>query len=169
MGDAEVPVIRVDDLRGAEVIDFLREHLAEMRAVSPPESTHALDPDGLRAPEVTFWTMWSDDVLVGCGAIKDLGDRHAEIKSMRTSRVHRQRGLGGRLLTHLVSDAAARGFRRISLETGAQDFFAPARRLYAAHGFEVSGPFGAYRADPNSVFLTRALTGDPSPDAVAGS
>ncbi|WP_169334758.1 GNAT family N-acetyltransferase [Nocardia thailandica] len=157
VGVDPAPQIRVDDLLGPEIKEFLQEHIDEMRSISPPESKHALDLAGLRVPEVTFWTMWSDEVLLGCGALKDLGDGHAEIKSMRTSRVHKQQGLGSRLLSHMLTHARERGFRRISLETGAQDFFEPARRLYAKHGFEFCGPFGSYREDPNSVFMTCQL------------
>ncbi|MGW5318388.1 GNAT family N-acetyltransferase [Nocardia thailandica] len=157
VGVVQEPVLRVDDLLGPEVEEFLQEHIDEMRSISPPESKHALDLAGLRVPEVTFWTMWSDEVLLGCGALKDLGDGHAEIKSMRTSRGHKRQGLGSRLLSHMLAHARERGFGRISLETGAQDFFEPARRLYAKHGFEFCGPFGAYREDPNSVFMTRQL------------
>ncbi|WP_072690329.1 GNAT family N-acetyltransferase [Rhodococcus marinonascens] len=157
MGATAAPVIRIDDLTGSEIAALLQEHNNEMRSISPPESCHALDLDGLRVPEVTFWTMWSETVLVACGAIKDLGGGHAEIKSMRTSRVYKQRGLASDLLSHLMAEATVREFRRVSLETGRQDFFEPARKLYIKHGFEFCGPFGSYQDDPNSVFMTRKL------------
>jgi putative acetyltransferase len=153
------PKIRIDDLSGPEVATFLQEHVDEMLSISPPESKHALDLDGLRTPEITFWTVWQGGELVACGAIKDLGYRHAEVKSMRTTRTRRRTGLASMMLGHILSEATARGFFRISLETGSQEFFEPARRLYVKHGFEFCGPFGSYQDDPNSVFMTRTLDG----------
>ena len=149
--------IRVDDLSGAEIAALLEEHLADMRAVSPPESKHALDLDGLRVPEITFWTVWDEDVLAGCGAIKLLDARHAEIKSMRTAHAYRHRGVGAALLRHIIDEARQRGVHRLSLETGSMPFFEPARRLYSKFGFSYCGPFAGYIEDPNSVFMTKAL------------
>ncbi len=149
--------IRLDDLQGCEIRALLREHLENMHELSPPESVHALDIDGLRAPEVTFWSIWQDAELLGCGALKELDAHHGEIKSMRTAAVHRRQGVAADLLRHILQEAARRGYRRLSLETGSQDGFAPARTLYAAFGFEVCGPFADYREDPNSVFMTRAI------------
>ncbi|RJS47966.1 GNAT family N-acetyltransferase [Nocardioides cavernaquae] len=128
-----------------------------MHATSPPESVHPLDLDGLRDAAVTFYAAWLDDVLMGCGALKELGDGHAEIKSMRTSSHARGRGVGGELLLFLLAEAGRRGIRRVSLETGVEPYFAPARRMYARHGFTECPPFGSYRVDPNSVFMTRTL------------
>lgn len=149
--------IRPDDLSGDAVQELLAEHLADMHATSPPESVHALDLDGLRDAAVTFYAAWLDDVLMGCGALKELGDGHAEIKSMRTSSHARGRGVGGELLLFLLAEAGRRGIRRVSLETGVEPYFAPARRMYARHGFTECSPFGSYRVDPNSVFMTRTL------------
>ena len=149
--------IRTDDLTDPRIAAFLEEHLADMRAVSPPESTHALDLAGLRRPEVTFWSVWSGAELVGCGAIKRLDAAHAELKSMRISTAHRRSGIAARLLEHIMAQARQRGFERLSLETGSMPFFAPALALYAAHGFVPCAAFGSYREDPNSVFMTRAL------------
>ena len=149
--------IVLDDLTGPEIAAFLRAHVEEMRSISPPESTHALDLDGLRVPEVTFWTMRDGEAVAGCGALKRLDDQHAEIKSMRTGAAYKQRGVASSLLRHIIDEAVAGGYRRLSLETGAEDFFAPARRLYAKFGFVCCPPFGSYREDPNSVFMTKVL------------
>ena len=149
--------IRTDDLDGPEIAALLDEHLAEMRAVSPPESKHALDLDGLRGPDMTVWTVWDGRALLGCGALRELDPTHGEIKSMRTAAAHRGRGVGARLVEHVVAEARRRGYRRLSLETGSADHFAAARRLYARHGFVPCAPFGEYRADRHSVHLTLSL------------
>ncbi|MDA0672635.1 MAG: GNAT family N-acetyltransferase [Cyanobacteria bacterium] len=149
--------IKLDDLSGPAIAAFLEEHLQDMRAASPPESKHALDLAGLRQPDITFWTVWDQDRLIGCGAIKALGPDHGEIKSMRTAAAYRGQGVASRLLRHMVHTAQGRGYRRLSLETGSMAFFAPARRLYAQHGFTPCPPFGDYREDPNSVFMTLVL------------
>jgi putative acetyltransferase len=149
--------IVIDDLSGPQIAGFLDEHVREMLSVSPPESKHALDLDGLRQPEVTFWTVRDGDTLVGCGAIKRLDATHAEVKSMRTLPARKRSGVASLLLGHIISEAARMGLRRLSLETGSAGFFAPARRLYEKFGFEYCEPFGDYRPDPSSVFLTRAL------------
>lgn len=149
--------IEPDDLSRPAVHALLREHLDDMYATSPPESVHALDLDGLRAPGMSFWTAWRGTDAVGCVGLKHLDERHGELKSMRTSAAHRGRGLGTLLLSHVLTEARTRRYRRLSLETGSQDFFAPARRLYARHGFTECGPFGDYRPDPHSVYMTLAL------------
>lgn len=149
--------IRTDDLHGPEVIALLAEHLDDMYATSPPESVHALDLDALRAPDITFFSAWAGTTLLGCGALRDLGGGHLEIKSMRTARHQRGHGTGTALLRHLLDEARRRGAVRVSLETGTEPYFAPARRLYARHGFVECAPFGSYRLDPNSVFLTLVL------------
>ncbi len=151
--------IIVDDLTGPEIAEFLEEHIEEMKAVAATEesSKHALDLDGLRVPEVTFWTMIEDGEVLGCGAIKLLGHDHAEIKSMRVAPTRRQRGLASTLLRHIVDESRRMGISRLSLETGSFASFEPARRLYLKHGFELCGPFGDYEADPKSAFMTRTL------------
>ena len=149
--------IVVDDLSGRAVAGFLQEHIDSMRAVSPPESMHALDLAGLRRPEVTFWTMWDGDDLVGCAALKELDPTHAEIKSMRTAPDRTRQGLASTLLAHLVTEARRRGYTRLSLETGSFPFFAAARALYERSGFAYCAPFADYRLDPHSVYMTRAL------------
>lgn len=149
--------IRVDDLSGREIGEFLDEHIAEMQSVTPPESKHALDLEGLRQPEVTFWSVLDDETVVGCGALKAMDDHHAEIKSMRVAPSHRRQGVASALLGHILAEATARGFSQVSLETGSFEFFEPARRLYTVHGFEPCEPFAGYKPDPNSFFMTRTL------------
>jgi putative acetyltransferase len=149
--------IELDDLSRPEVQALLREHLGNMRELSPPGSVHALDLDGLRQPGIRFWTVWDDDVLLGCGALKELGPAHGEVKSMRTPQSLRRRGAGRAILTHIIGEARACGYRRLSLETGSFPAFEPARGLYATFGFRYCGPFGDYREDPNSVFMTLEL------------
>lgn len=149
--------IVVDDLSGAEIAVFLAEHVAEMLSVTPPESKHALDLEGLRRPDITFWSVLAGATLVGCGATKALDSSHAEIKSMRTAPAHQKRGIASMLLAHIMVVSTGSGFRRLSLETGSGEFFRPARRLYLRHGFAYCAPFADYGADPRSVHLTRTL------------
>ena len=150
-------LIKVDDLRGPEVAILLTEHLDDMYAVSPPESVHALDLEKLRKPEITFWSVWDGESLAGCGALKQLSEDHAEIKSMRTSNLYRGKGVAIKLMEHILATANERNYQRLSLETGTQDFFEPARKLYERFGFEYCGPFGDYAEDPYSAFMTRLL------------
>lgn len=149
--------IRVDDLTGSEIAELLHEHLRCMAQVSPPESRHALNLDGLKNPEVTFWTIWNGPDLAGCGALKELSGQHAEIKSMRTAYAYQRKGVASQMLRHLIEEAKRREYRRVSLETGSMEYFEPARRLYASFGFVDCGPFEAYIADPNSVFMAKEL------------
>jgi putative acetyltransferase len=150
-------LIRVDDLSGPEIRALLEEHLRSMHELSPPESVHALDLAALRRPEITFWTAWSDGALVGCGALKELGHAHGEVKSMRTAMAHRRSGVGRAMIGHIVAEARSRAYARLSLETGSMDAFLPARRLYESFGFGYCAPFVDYVEDPHSVFMTRAL------------
>ena len=150
-------LIKVDDLRGPEVAQLLNEHLQDMYAVSPPESVHALDLNKLRKPEITFWAVWDGNQLAGCAAIKELDTDHAEIKSMRTSNTHRGKGVAIKIMEHILAVAAERNYQRLSLETGTQDFFIPARKLYERFGFEYCGPFGDYAEDPYSAFMTKSF------------
>ena len=152
--------IREDDLTGRAVIELLREHLDLMHDITPPGSAHALDLDGLRAPDVTFWSAWEDGELVGCGAMKELDRKTGEVKSMRTARAHLRRGVGSRILEHIIDEARRRGYTTLNLETGAFPEFAPARTLYERYGFEYRGPFADYTDDPNSVFMTKRLVTD---------
>lgn len=157
--------IESDDLTRQPVRDLIAEHLADMYATSPAESVHALNHAGLRETGVSFWTSWSNGVLLGCAALKELSPSEGEIKAMRTRPEARGRGVAAHMLTFLIEESRRRGYRRVSLETGAQDFFAPARRLYARHGFVSCPPFADYRPDPNSVFMTLPLAVTTSPDA----
>ena len=150
--------IEVDDLSRPEVHALLREHLTSMYELSPPESVHALDINGLRSPDITFWTVWEGSVLLACGALKELGPTHGEVKSMRTPLQQRRKGAGRAILTHIVGEARARGYRRLSLETGSMDAFKPAQQLYESFGFVYCGPFGSYGPDPNSVFMSLELS-----------
>jgi putative acetyltransferase len=149
--------INVDDLSGPEIRKLLEEHLHSMTLHSPPESIHALDIEALRDPGITFWTVWDNGELLGCGALKALGSQHGEIKSMRTSSAHLRKGVARNLLAHIVEEARRRGYRRLSLETGSMKAFEPARQLYLGSGFEYCEPFADYVEDPYSVFMTREL------------
>ena len=150
----------LDDPR---VIELLRTHLVRAAAETAPGSAHALDLSGLRAPEVTFWSAWEDGALAGVGALKQLSADHGEVKSMHTAEAARRRGVAAALLRHIIAAARSRGMSRLSLETGSWPYFAPARALYARHGFVECAPFGDYRPDPNSVFMTLALSPPSGP------
>jgi putative acetyltransferase len=149
--------IKIDDLQHPAVHALLHEHLRNMYELSPPESVHALDLEKLRAPDVTFWTAWENDILLGCGALKELEPKHGEIKSMRTPVAHRRKGTGRAILAYIIAVARERGYERLSLETGAHEAFSPAQKLYESFGFTYCGPFGDYTEDPNSVFMTLRL------------
>ena len=149
--------IVIDDLKGPEIAALLEEHLRDMEIHSPPESRHALNLDGLRKPDVSFWSAWENGQLVGCGALKKLDLHHAEIKSMRTATAHLRKGVATQMLEHILNEARKGGYRRISLETGAMDAFQPARALYSRFGFTYCEPFAEYSEDRNSVFMTRQL------------
>jgi putative acetyltransferase len=152
--------ISPDDPRADDVQQMLAAHLAFCNEHSPPEDVHALDLDGLADPSVTFYSYRQHGRLMGVGAIKWLDDDHAELKSMHTDRVARRQGVARAMVDHLVEVARARGFRRVSLETGTMDVFAPARSLYAGAGFVPCGPFASYTPSPNSTYMTLSLTGD---------
>ena len=147
-------VITRDDVRSEEIIALLDAHLTLMRSLSPPESTHALDLEGLREPAITFWRAEIGGELAGCGALKALDEDAGEIKSMHTAAAHRGKGVAAALLRHVMTTAQERGYRKLFLETGSQPGFEPARQLYLTHGFSECPPFGEYILDPNSVFMT---------------
>lgn len=149
--------VGIDDLTGQEIANFLQEHLDEMHAITPPESTHALDLDALRLPNITFWSAWVGDELLGCGALKELDESTGEIKSMRTAKAHRGKGIASQMLEHLIQAAKRRSYQYLYLETGVLPEFLPARALYIKYGFEYCGPFEQYVADPNSVFMSKTL------------
>jgi putative acetyltransferase len=149
--------IELDDLTRPEIHALLEEHLGSMRELSPPESVHALDLDELRSPDITFWSVWDGETLVGCGALKELDPTHGEVKSMRTPSRLRRRGAGRAVLAHIIEEARRRGYQRLSLETGSFDAFKPAQRLYESFGFSFCGPFADYIEDPSSVYMTKVL------------
>ncbi|MDQ0483093.1 GNAT family N-acetyltransferase [Guptibacillus hwajinpoensis] len=149
--------IKIDDLTGSDVAELLREHIQSMKLHSPPESKHALDIEALRKPEITFWSAWEANELVGCVALQELDSQHGEIKSMKTASSHLRKGVAKRLLQFMIKEARERGYRRLSLETGSMDVFKPARRLYASFGFQYCKPFSGYSEDANSVFMTKEL------------
>ncbi|MBW4562180.1 MAG: GNAT family N-acetyltransferase [Mojavia pulchra JT2-VF2] len=149
--------IREDDLTGKKIADLLREHLENMHEITPPQSVHALDLEALRSPDITFWTAWEGDELLGCGALKELDSRSGEVKSMRTAKAHRRKGIASKMLEHIIKEAERRAYDCLNLETGAIPEFAPARALYTRYGFEYRGPFADYINDPNSVFMTKKL------------
>lgn len=149
--------IRIDDLRGSAIQALLQEHMDDMHSSSPPESVHALDVDALRHPSITFWSAWEDGELMGCGALKQHSPEHAELKSMRTARTHLRKGVARVMLRHILAAARAKGFQRISLETGTPEPFVAAQMLYASEGFAECGPFANYVLDPYSLFMSKVL------------
>jgi putative acetyltransferase len=149
--------IELDDLTRPQVIALISEHLSNMHQWSPPGTVFAFDVSKLRSPDVTFWTVWDDDELAGCGALKELSPTEGEIKSMRTPEACRRRGAGRAILSHVIEVAKDRGYERLSLETGRHEAFLPAQTLYRAFGFEYCGPFGSYGDNGNSIFMTLSL------------
>lgn len=150
--------IRQGDLSDPRVIELLAAHLMRARAETAPGSAHALDLTGLRAPGISFWTIWDDETLLGVGALKRLSDDHGEVKSMHTSQAARRRGVASAMLSHIIAAARANGMSRLSLETGSSEYFWPAQALYRRHGFVECLPFADYVLDPNSVFMSLALS-----------
>jgi len=148
---------REDDLSGEATRSLIARHLAGMRASSPPESVHALDIDGLRRPDLTFWSVWVGDEIAGCGALKQLDALQGELKSMRVADKFLGRGIGRAILDHLIAEARSRGIQSLWLETGSTEEFVPALRLYESAGFKRCGPFNGYVEDPFSVFMTMSI------------
>jgi putative acetyltransferase len=149
--------IELDDLSRPAVHELTREHLANAYELSPADKVFALDLTKLRSPSITFWTIWDGDLLLGCGALKELTPKHGEVKSMRTPASQRRRGAGRAVLAHIIGTSRQRGYARLSLETGSHPAFLVAQNLYRSFGFEYSGPFGSYKEDPNSVFMSLRL------------
>lgn len=139
------------------VAELLRVHLAGMADHSPAESIHALNLDGLRAPNIRFYTVWRGEALAGCGALKQLSRHHGELKSMRTAAAFLRQGVAATLMTHLIDEARRIRLMRLSLETGSSPAFMPAINLYRRFGFEPCGPFADYRPDPFSRFMSLCL------------
>ncbi|AAK23970.1 GNAT family N-acetyltransferase [Caulobacter vibrioides] len=153
------PQLRIiaGDFEDPRIIALLAHHFATMRSTGPEESCHVMPLGTMRQADLDFFAAWDGDALAGFGAVKQLGDGHGEIKSMHTAAAYRGRGVGQAVLDHLSTHARALGLQRLSLETGAGDFFVPARAMYARNGFQTCDPFGDYKPDPNSVFMTRML------------
>lgn len=151
--------IKVDDLADGKVIAMLEAHHAEMHLYSPPESVHALDKSKFKDPSLTFWSAWDGEMLIGCGALKQLSDKHGEVKSMRTAKGYLRQGIAEHVLQAIMAEAKQRGYKKLSLETGVNDAFGPSLELYKKHGFEECGPFGCYVLDPHSQFYSVALDG----------
>jgi putative acetyltransferase len=149
--------IRRGDLSDERILALLRYHFDKCHEVTPPGSAHVFDVSRLKAPEIDFWAAWDGDELLGVGAMKPLDAAHGEVKSMHTAETARRRGVGGAILRHIIATSRDKGLVRLSLETGSFSFFAPAIALYTAHGFTECPPFGSYRPDPNSTFLTLTL------------
>ena len=140
-----------------EVNDLLKKHFIELRSVSPAGSTHVLDIDGLKDPSIKFWSLWENNNLVGCGALKFLEKDHGEFKSIRVADEFRKKGIGERIINHLIEEAKKLEISKLSIETGAGKFFAPARKLFNKFGFKKSEPFAHYKVDPNSCYFTLDL------------
>ncbi|HRX36214.1 MAG TPA: GNAT family N-acetyltransferase [Aestuariivirga sp.] len=149
--------IRLGNLDDARIVSLLRYHFDKCHEVTPPGSAHVFDISRLKATDVDFFAAWDGDTLLGIGAVKYLDSTHGEVKSMHTSEAARRRGIGSTILKHIVEAARAKGIRRLSLETGSFGYFEPARTLYRSHGFTDCEPFGDYKPDPNSSFLTREI------------
>ena len=149
--------IEPDNLSRPAVHALLQEHLDNMYELSPPEQVFALDLSKLRSRDITFWTVWEDDILMGCGALKELSPVHGEIKSMRTPAKLRGRGAGKAVLAHIIQTAKQRNYRLLNLETGSHPTFGAAHSLYRSAGFEYSGPFAGYVENPHSVFMSLRL------------
>ena len=149
--------ITIEDPRAPDVRRLLEAHLTFARGQTPPEDAHAMDADELLDPSVTFFSLRHDGGLLAVGALKRLDAEHAEVKSMHTVPAARGRGIGRRMLEHLIAVARSEGYRRLSLETGSMVAFAPARALYSRAGFEPCEPFGQYRLSPNSTYMTLRL------------
>ena len=150
--------IEIDDLSRPSVIALLEEHLRSMYELSPPDQVFAFDAGKLKAPDVSFWTAWNGELLLGCAALKELSSTQGEIKSMRTPSAWRRKGAGRALLNHIIDVACSRKYQVLYLETGGHTAFVPAQTLYGSAGFKRCGPFGAYRENGNSVFMSLSLS-----------
>ncbi len=140
-----------------QVNELLTKHFVELRAASPEGSAHVLDIPGLKVPSIKFWSLWDDEKLIGCGALKFLDKEHGEFKSIRIHDNFRKQGKGINVINHLINEAKKLEIKRLSIETGAGDFFTPARKLFQKTGFTVCEPFAHYKVDINSVYLTKLI------------
>ena len=142
------------NFNNTEVYDLLVKHFVELRSVSPEGSTHVLDINGLKDPSIKFWSLWENDNLMGCGALKFLDKQHGEFKSIRVNDKYRNKGNGIKIINHLITKAKILDIKKLSLETGAGGFFAPARKLFHNCNFKVCSPFSHYKHDINSVYMS---------------
>lgn len=149
--------IREDDLSGEKIIKLLQEHLENMLEITPAGSVHAFNLARLRSADISFWSIWEGDELLGCGALKELEANCGEIKSMRTATAHRAKGVASRMLEHIMAEATRRAYDCLYLETGSKPEFLAAHTLYQKYGFSYCGPFGDYKDDLNSVFMIKKL------------
>jgi putative acetyltransferase len=158
------------DFGDPRVIELLQHHVTTAAAQTAPGSAHALDVDGLRAPDIEFWAAWDGEALLGFGALKALSLDHGEVKSMHVALAQRRKGAGRALLEHLIERAYAKGMRRLSLETGSWDYFRPAQALYQNRGFVECTPYAGYQPDRNSIFMSLELSGtNAAADAISSS
>ena len=141
-----------------EVNELLTKHFIELRIASPEGSAHVLDIPGLKVSSIKFWSLWEDENLMGCGALKFLSKDHGEFKSIRVHDDFRNKGNGIKVIDHLISEAKILNVKRISIETGASDFFIPARKLFKKCNFEPCKPFAHYKEDINSIYLTKLIS-----------
>ena len=137
-----------------QVNELLNKHFVELRSVSPEGSTHVLDILGLKHASIRFWSLWENNELIGCGAIKFLDEKHGEFKSIRVADKYRRSGAGEKIIFHLINEAKQIGINKLSIETGAGKFFAPARKLFKKFGFKTCKPFAHYKDDPNSCYFS---------------
>lgn len=149
--------IELDDLSRPQVLSLLEEHLRNMYELSPPDKVFAFDAVKLKAADVTFWTAWNGESLIGCAALKELSPTEGEIKSMRTPKALRRSGAGRALLNHIIDVARSRAYQVLYLETGCNPAFLPAQTLYRSAGFKRCEAFGPYRENDNSVFMSLQL------------
>lgn len=140
-----------------KVNELLTKHFIELRSVSPAGSTHVLDITGLKDQSIKFWSLWDNDELIGCGALKFLNKIHGEFKSIRVVDKFRKKGAGEKIFNHLIEEAKKLGIKKLSIETGSGKFFEPARKLFVNFGFQPCLPFAHYKEDPNSCFYTKDL------------
>ena len=142
----------------SEVLELLNKHFIELRSVSPEGSAHVLDIEGLKDQNIKFWSLWEDNQLMGCGALKFLNKEHGEFKSIRVEDRFRKKGNGIKILKHLIFEAKKLNIKKISVETGTGDFFAPARKLFNKCGFKLCKPFAHYKEDPNSCYMSMLIS-----------
>tara|TARA_B100000575_G_scaffold274297_1_gene257934 strand:+ start:487 stop:954 length:468 start_codon:yes stop_codon:yes gene_type:complete len=148
------------NFKDPEVNELLTKHFIELRAASPEGSAHVLDIPGLKIPSIKFWSLWENEKLMGCGALKFLEKGHGEFKSIRVHDNFRNRGNGMKVISHLIEEAKKLDIKRLSIETGAGDFFIPARKLFKKCNFKPCKPFAHYKEDVNSIYLTKLISND---------